>query len=146
MDGAQHEPQSQLYLTPPLIYVAGPYTDPDPWEAEQNVRRAEAVGYEVAKLGAWPVIPHSNTRPCFGSAYTPRMAYAATLQMMRRCDGVFMMRDWKRSTGATDERAEALRLRMPVFYELRWLELWLDGWTNERASCHPSWLPMQVPA
>lgn len=34
-----------------IIYVAGPFRGSNAWEIEQNIRRAEAVGLAVAKVG-----------------------------------------------------------------------------------------------
>ena len=45
-----------------LGYIIGPFRAPTAWEIEQNVRNAERLGLEVAKLGAFPIIPHAITR------------------------------------------------------------------------------------
>lgn len=113
-----------------LVYIAGPYTSKDPWEAEQNVRRAEALGLEVMKLGAWPVIPHSNTRHYFVAACTYEQALAATMEMMRRCDAVIFVEGWQRSGGARAEFEEAVRIGKPHFaavHALDRLRAWLEA-------------------
>ena len=106
-------------MTPRLIYIAGPYRAANAWEVEQNIRRAEAVGVEVAKLGAYPVIPHTNTRGYFEHVQSdPNFWLESTLELMRRCDGVFLTPDWLRSTGARAEADEAVRLKLPIFRDL----------------------------
>ena len=45
-----------------VVYIAGPYTAPDAWQRELNIRAAEMMAMEVAKLGAMPLCPHTNTR------------------------------------------------------------------------------------
>jgi hypothetical protein len=99
----------------PLVYIAGPYRNDDAWLCEQNIRAAESLGYRVAQLGAYPVIPHSNTRAYFSSAASDALWLAGTLELMRRCDGVVFLPTWGGSSGARDEHAEADRLELPVF-------------------------------
>ncbi len=45
-----------------LVYIVGPYRAATAWEVEQNIRRAEEVGLEIARMGAMPVVPHTLTR------------------------------------------------------------------------------------
>ncbi len=110
---------------PPLVYTAGPYTDPDPWECEQNVRRAEALAREVMLIGAWPICPHSNSRWYFTRTCSYEQAIEGTLEIMRRCDAVIFTPDWGRSKGARGEHEEAVRLGMTRFYSIDELREWL---------------------
>jgi hypothetical protein len=43
-------------------YIIGPFRAPTVWQVEQNIRIAEELGFEVAQLGVFPIIPHANTR------------------------------------------------------------------------------------
>lgn len=101
--------------TPILIYVAGPFRASTRWDEEQNIRTAEAAGYEIAKLGAYPVIPHSNTRGYFSDAQPGEFFLDGTLELMKRCDAVLLLPRWIESTGARAEKEEAERLGIPVF-------------------------------
>ena len=95
-------------IVPPLVYIAGPYRNPDPWQVEQNIRAAEEVGMRVAKLGGYPQIPHSNTRGYFGSPGIPDEFWLqGTLRMMLRCDAAVFLPNWMVSSGAREERREA---------------------------------------
>ena len=101
--------------TPLLVYVAGKYRGPDPWAVEQNIRAAEAVAYQIALAGAYPVTPHANTRGYFeGAQSDPAFWLNATLELMRRCDAAVLCTDWLSSYGATVERREALAMGLPV--------------------------------
>jgi hypothetical protein len=120
-------------MTPRLIYIAGPYRGANAWEVEQNIREAERWGIEVAKLGAYPVIPHSNTRGYFEHVQSdPNFWLGGTLELMRRCDGVFLTPTWNRSSGARAEAEEAVKLHMPIFTTLERLEQVIkqDGWPS----------------
>jgi len=110
------------------VYVAGPYTAPTRWEEEQHVRRAEAVGYRVAQVGAYPVIPHTNARPLFSDLHDAAWWYAATIAELRTCDAVIMVSGWRQSVGAVGEKHEAETLGIPVFLHIRELTDWLKRW------------------
>lgn len=112
-------------MKPRLAYIAGRYRSADAWGVEQNIRAAEAVAYEVAKLGLYPVCPHTNTRGYFESVGTDEFWLAGTIELLRRCDVVVMVPGWGTSVGACAEKAEAERLGIPVFQLLTNLEAWL---------------------
>jgi hypothetical protein len=95
-------------------YVAGKFAGANGWEVTKNVRHAEEVGYEVAKLGAMPLIPHANTASFHGTLQDS-FWYAGTLELLRRCDFIVMVPGWQKSNGAKAEWEEALTLSMPMF-------------------------------
>jgi hypothetical protein len=108
--------QARCAVTIKLVYIAGPYRAATAWQCEQNIREAEVIGYRVAQLGAYPVIPHSNTRAYFESAQAdPEFWLGGTLELMRKCDGALFLPRWMESSGARLEHTEARRLHMPMF-------------------------------
>lgn len=109
-----------------VIYICGPFTACTPWEIECNVRRAETLGLEVAKLGAMPLIPHANTR-YFHGHMTPEFWYEGTLELLKRCDALIVLNGWKSSRGARGEVDYAIEHSMPVFHELHELATWLGN-------------------
>jgi len=109
-----------------VVYVAGAYKAPTSWQREQNVRRAENAALEIAKLGASPLCPHTNTR-FFEGECTPEFWYEATMELLRRCDAIFVIgSDWQQSEGTVREVEEATRLKKPVFFSLWALEQWVN--------------------
>jgi len=109
-----------------VVYIAGPFRAPNAWERENNIREAETLGFEVAKLGAMPDIPHAGTR-FFDGTLTPEFWLAGTLEKMRRCDAVLLTPRWRESEGACMEVDEAERLEMPIFDNLDDLQEWLKS-------------------
>ena len=97
-----------------LIYVAGPYRGKNSWAVEQNIRYAEEVGFELAELGAVPVIPHSMYR-YFDRTLTDEFWLAGAIELMRRCDAVVLVDNWRTSSGSIMERDRAEELGLPVF-------------------------------
>lgn len=111
-----------------IVYVAGPFSGPTRADVEANIRRAEILGLEVAKVGACPWIPHANTQhPDFESLQPYRFWIAATLEQLRRCDAVIFTPDWRRSNGARGEWQEATRLGKPIFLTVVELAEWLKA-------------------
>jgi len=109
-----------------VVYVAGRFRGATAWEIERNVRDAEAIGFEVAMLGASPLIPHANTRYFHGTA-SDVFWLEATLALLRKADAVVCVWNWKESEGAKAEVVEAATLGIPVFKTVEHLRLWLEA-------------------
>lgn len=107
-----------------LVYIAGRFRGSNPWEVEKNIRVAEEVGFEVAKLGAMPVIPHSMTR-FFDKTLTDEFWLSGTMELLSQCDAVMAAPNHTQSTGARAEIAAAEKDGKPVFYDLLKLERWI---------------------
>lgn len=75
----------------PLIYVAAPYRAKSAWEIDVNIYRARAIGAEIAKLGAYPVIPQSNTAHFDGIA-DDAVFMDGTMELMKRCDAAVFVK------------------------------------------------------
>lgn len=97
-----------------LVYIAGPFRGPSNWAVCENVRAAERIGLEVAKLGAFPVIPHANTAH-FDGLLTAQFWLDGTMALLRRCDAIVMVPGWERSQGSCHEYADARDRDVPVF-------------------------------
>lgn len=108
-----------------VIYIAGPYRAKSGWEIEQNIRKAEELGLEVAKLGAVPLIPHTQYR-FFQGQLPDEFWLEGTLELLRRCDGAIFLPTWTSSSGSKTERKECERLVKPVFDHLHKLAVWLE--------------------
>lgn len=99
------------------IYIAGPYRAATPWAVEQNIRAAEAYILPLAEKGYAVLCPHTMTRG-FDGTMTDEYWLAATLELMRRCDAVFVVPGSWDSEGALGEMREACRLGLPVYFTL----------------------------
>ncbi len=97
-----------------VIYIAGKYRGPNAWAIEQNIRAAEEVAARVWAMGMVALCPHANSRHMDGVA-TDEVFLAGTLELLRRCDAVVLVPNWRDSADARAEVEEAERLGLPVF-------------------------------
>jgi hypothetical protein len=111
-------------------YIIGPFRAPTVWQVEQNIRIAEELGFEVAQLGVFPIIPHANTR-FFNGLFTDEFWLNGTRLLMERLADFAITVEalgfpWKQSTGSVGEVEHMLHLNRPVFHSLRPLKVWLE--------------------
>lgn len=99
-----------------IIYIAGKYRGPNAWAVEQNIRAAEEVAACVWAMGMVALCPHANARHMLEGVCSEEQAIAGTLELMRRCDAVLLVPNWRDSEGARAEVAEARRLGLPIVY------------------------------
>ena len=108
-----------------VVYIAAPFTGATAWDIEQNVRRAEVAALEVANAGAMPLCPHANTRFFHGQC-TAEFWYAGTMELLRRCDAIYVVGEWQDSKGCLAELSEARRLGLPVLHTLNAVLDWVE--------------------
>lgn len=110
----------------PHIYIAGPYSADNSARLNANCFHAITAAQEVARMGAYPVVPHAIGLWCWdGAGQPPKWWYDTTLEQMRRCDAVLMLHGWQGSDGSINERYVALGMHKPVFEMMRELKSWL---------------------
>ena len=109
-----------------LIFIAGPFRAPTPWEVEQNVRRAESLALEVWRFGAACICPHMNTRH-FQDAAPDAVWLDGAVEMMKRCDAVLLVPGWEHadSAGTRNEIQQAQEHGLPIFETIDSLRDWL---------------------
>lgn len=100
----------------PILYVAGPYSAPMLEQRDANIAAADAMGRELLALGYAVIVPHTMSRDWEND---PRFEHAdflaADLAILRQCHGVVFVGNWRESTGAQQEYAEARSLGLPTF-------------------------------
>jgi len=102
-----------MFSTGKLIYIAGPYTHPDP---VQNTHCACKIADELIFDGFIPYIPHLTL---LWHLITPRNAqfwYDYDDRLLERCDA--LLRIPGDSVGADKEVLWAEELGIPVFYSI----------------------------
>src|SRR4030042_1447614 len=99
-----------------IIYIAGPYKDPTRYGVLCNIMRAREAALDVWQLGHAALCPHSNTA-FFGGArgILDSAWYEGDLEMLRRCDGVYLVDGWENSRGTLEEIDLAQELGLPIY-------------------------------
>ena len=92
------------------IYVAGPYTSPDP---AVNVRRAIDVADQLANAGYAPYVPHLSHFWHFIHPHDYEHWMTLAFSWIAKCDALVRLPG--ESLGSDREVAEARRLGIPAF-------------------------------
>lgn len=93
----------------PLIYLAGPYTEPDP---VQNTHRMIRIADALLDAGFVPLVPHLTLAWHLVSPKRYETWLDYDRQLLSRCDAVLRMPGYSR--GATQETVLARSLGIPV--------------------------------
>jgi hypothetical protein len=97
-----------------VIYIAAPFSAETEWERSENVQMARRHGLEVARLGAMPLLPTANTSLFWGQC-NPGFWYLGTLELLRRCDAIYLCPGWLNSRGCVREWELARKMGLPIF-------------------------------
>lgn len=95
------------------VYIAGPYTKPDPVE---NAAIALRVAEHVLLRGDVPFVPHLTLFWHFAHQHPYKDWLAYDMEWLHACDG--LLRIPGESSGADKEVAEAERLGMRIWFGL----------------------------
>ena len=97
-----------------LVYVAGPYRAKEHYDVLTNIRTAEAAYDKLTAAGIYAYCPHVHTAFKNGLA-DDDFWLSHGLEMVRRCDALVLIGDWRLSEGSMAEMALATEMGMPVF-------------------------------
>jgi dienelactone hydrolase len=102
-----------------LIYVAGPYTGKTINEVFENIMEARRAAYRLWNQGYAVICPHLNSAFMDGHDIeaTRQMFIQGDLAILKRCDAIYMLSNWRLSPGATEELAKAKEWGLEVIYE-----------------------------
>ena len=98
------------------VYVSGPFSASTQDRIFANQRAASVCATRILELGFAPLCPHTNVLDIGSLSYEEIMA--VDFALLRQCDAVFLMPNWRQSPGAIREEAHARLHRIPVFEDL----------------------------
>lgn len=100
-----------------LLYIAGPYSIGN---IQENIRRAEMISVNLIRSGFHVITPHKNTAG-YEKYEDGNLTYETwtkmDLDILSRCDAIYVMVNSENSQGAKKEIEFARTMRMPVIYE-----------------------------
>ena len=99
-----------------VIYVAGPFRGANSWEIHNNVLKAEQATAKLIGQGYAVITPHLLTANMQG-LYEDRVYLDICLELLRRCDTIYMLKEWQNSAGSREEFAEATSMGLKVIFE-----------------------------
>lgn len=104
-----------------VIYIAGKYRSDTEWGLTDNIRHAELAARRLWGEG-WAVIcPHKNSAHFGGLKENPeddqKLWMEGDLEILSRCDAIYMLSNYKESNGALLELAKAWNLGLEIYYE-----------------------------
>lgn len=108
----------------PLVYIAGPYSHPDPVENTHRVITTATALLDDGRCA--PYVPHTTL---LWHLITPRPYetwLALDLDVLARCDAVLRLPG--ESSGADGEVEYAQSVNIPVFTSIGRLMTWIDEW------------------
>ena len=97
-----------------VVYVAGPYSAPNSWEREQQIRKAEQLSLQLIDAGAFPICVHTMARFWFGRV-PEEQAIAWGIALLHPSDAVVLVEGWQQSNGTLAEMGEASKHNIPVY-------------------------------
>lgn len=107
-----------------LVYIAGRFRDRSAWVVHQNAVAAEQRAAVVSSYdNLVAVCPHILTKN-LDSLQSEEYWCAATMEIMRRCDAVFVGAGWEDSRGTLGEIREALALGKTILFEEKDLRIY----------------------
>ena len=117
-----------------VIYIAGKYRDHrGEWFVKENIRTAELAAITVWRMGGVAICPHKNTA-FFGGTCDDSVWLAGDLELLRRCDAIFMLDNFMDSEGAKKELEFATESNIPALYTVSDLADFLR--TEDPGRCH----------
>jgi len=98
-----------------VIFICGPYRADTEAGILENISRAEAWARRFWADGAAVICPHKNSS-MMGGAIPEENFLNGYLEILGRCDTLFVMPGWEKSEGARAEIKEARRLGLEIIY------------------------------
>lgn len=100
-----------------VVYVAGAYsaTSDNP-SIQHNINRAREVSFKYWQLGYTVICPHSNTWHMDAAASYDAFV-EGTLELLKRCDAIILLKGWELSSGSIGEYKYAKANNIPIRFE-----------------------------
>ena len=106
-----------------IIYISGSYRG----NTEVNILKARKQAIELWELGFTILTPHLNTQHFELDCHIPENEYIkGDIEILKRCNGLFMLDNWQDSEGARKEYQVAQQEGLPIFHNLMELTNWIQ--------------------
>jgi hypothetical protein len=111
-----------------IVYLAGAYSGATLMEVNRNIQEARNVALTLAKRRIpflCTILQTAHFDTVLGE-HDPGYEHwiNVSLEVLKRCDAIFLIPNWQQSKGANLEREAAIARRMPVFEDIEVLIIW----------------------
>ena len=98
-----------------VIYVAGAYRADSENGVFENIMRARSKARELWLKGWVVICPHMNT--AFMDGGDPQRYLDGSLELLKRCDAIYMLSNFRSSEGAQEELRQAKEQGLEIYFE-----------------------------
>jgi hypothetical protein len=99
-----------------VVYISGAYRASTQNGIFENIMCARTAAVKLWNQGFAVICPHTNSIFMDG-INTDTTFLEGDLELLKRCDCIYMLKGWYRSQGATAEHELAKKLNMEIIYE-----------------------------
>ena len=99
------------------IYISGAYRGKTENEVFENIIHARAAARRLWMDGWCVVCPHLNSAFMETGEDDAKLFLRGGIELLRRCDAIYLLNNWERSEGARREYEEAKRLGLRILIE-----------------------------
>jgi len=99
-----------------VIFISGKYRDTGEWGLVENIRKAEAAAINLWQHGWVVICPHKNTAH-FGGLCDDDVWLKGDIELLKRSDAIYMLKNWRDSIGAQEEYRIAQELDKEIIFE-----------------------------
>lgn len=99
-----------------LIFIAGPYKAATRKGIKANIAHARAAAIRLWKEGYAVICPHMNTA-LFDGICPEETWLQGDLEILKRCDAIYLLDNWESSIGARNELQKAMEWNLEIIYE-----------------------------
>ncbi len=96
-----------------VVYIAGAFRAKTQWGIMQNVRKAEDASLKLWKMGYAVICPHTMTQH-FQNECPDNVWLDGCLELLKRCDAIYLVEGWENSEGSVEELKIAQELGLVI--------------------------------
>lgn len=100
-----------------VIYISGRYSAPDNIQRDFYINLAVEEAAKIMKKGQTPLIPHTMYCPMEEKFNYDRFI-RADLELLEKCDAIYLMQNWTESRGAKTELIHAIRIGLKIYTKI----------------------------
>lgn len=109
-----------------IVYVSGHYSTGN---IAENIQKAREAAIAIWEAGYTALCPHLNTAHFEKDCTCEYEDYMeGDIELLDRCDAIFMLDGWEDSNGAQEEHNHALIEGLPVAYTIEQLNEHFKDW------------------